>query len=230
MQLKLACNVERSFAQGSMLALGLHHQAHVCRSYLQSSQQPRLYYKAGALGKLVVEQCPLLNSIYWPSPLAFSRDAQTCVTGAAVHNSGNYTFQKHMYKLRIHIGLIRNCVTNPLSPLLVQRGCRASQDVSAVNAVSGSRQLKMHRAYLIFFLAVLRQLTIRSRFTRELRAMHDGGCIALDWWRDHQTAPRFAATTPIVLVLHGLSGAPLLLPYCAAHPCMQRRLHALRHY
>ena len=60
--------------------------------------------------------------------------------------------------------------------------------------------------------------------------MHDGGCIALDWWRDHQTAPRFAATTPIVLVLHGLSGAPLLLPYCAAHPCMQRRLHALRHY
>ena len=129
---------------------GLQHQAHVCRSYLQSSQQPRLYYKAGALGKLVVEQCPLLNSIYWPSPLAFSRDTQTCVTGAAVHNYGNYSFHKHTYKVRTHcthhIGLITNCAAKPLSPLPVQRACTASQDVSAVNAVSGSRQLKMHRA------------------------------------------------------------------------------------
>lgn len=53
---------------------------------------------------------------------------------------------------------------------------------------------------------MLRQLTILPTYTRELRAMQDGGCIALDWWQDHKEAARFAPTTPIVLVLHGLCG------------------------
>jgi predicted alpha/beta-fold hydrolase len=63
--------------------------------------------------------------------------------------------------------------------------------------------------------AVLRQLTIGSTYTREIKAMRDGGCIALDWWRDHKGSSRLPATTPIVLILHGLSGPAPRCPFPA---------------
>jgi hypothetical protein len=63
-------------------------QRHIlCRQYTRSVEQPKLYYKAGALSKLVVERCAVLNRAYCPCPWAFSRDFQTCVTGASTINS-----------------------------------------------------------------------------------------------------------------------------------------------
>lgn len=59
-------------------------------------------------------------------------------------------------------------------------------------------------------LAVLRQLTIRGCYHREVRYMHDGGCVALDWWLEGsvQGPPDAMFTGPTLLVLHGLSGKP----------------------
>lgn len=34
-----------------------------------------------------------------------------------------------------------------------------------------------------------------------------GGCVGLDWWKDHLSSASYGPDTPIVLVLHGLSGA-----------------------
>jgi hypothetical protein len=37
--------------------------------------------------------------------------------------------------------------------------------------------------------------------------MHDGGCIALDWWNGSHLEAHAASTAPVVIVLHGLNGA-----------------------
>lgn len=52
------------------------------RNYSRSTCATQLYFKPGALGKLVVESCPLLMSVYKPSPVAFSGHVQTLVTSA----------------------------------------------------------------------------------------------------------------------------------------------------
>lgn len=63
--------------------------------------------------------------------------------------------------------------------------------------------------------AVLRQGTVLGTFYREVRGMRDGGCIALDWWRGGAGGGAHEASAPIVLVLHGITGAPLRLPPAA---------------
>jgi hypothetical protein len=52
-----------------------------CRRYSQSVSQAKLYVRRGALGKLLLEQCPTLHRPYWPAPLAFSAHLQTVLTG-----------------------------------------------------------------------------------------------------------------------------------------------------
>lgn len=56
--------------------------------------------------------------------------------------------------------------------------------------------------------AVLRQSTVLGSFYREVRGMRDGGCIALDWWRGSEVPSSHEKSAPVVLILHGITGAP----------------------
>lgn len=48
-------------------------------------------------------------------------------------------------------------------------------------------------------------------YRRQLLTTVDGGTIALDWFRGCDAAGALPATAPVLLVLHGLTGAlPLL--------------------
>lgn len=166
---------------------------------MQSVAQPKLYYKAGALSKLVVEQCTALTSNYYPAPLAFSGNAQTITTGASI---------QALDDVSDHLDGLLACApptAQSVGVLKLPHTCNwhSTAQACAVRDASYAR------------LAVLRQLTMWGRFTRELRAMHDGGCVALDWYRNHQSRACFSPHTPIVLILHGLSGAFTCFCSCA---------------
>lgn len=60
--------------------------------------------------------------------------------------------------------------------------------------------------HLQTMLTVLRGLTIRGQYYREIRGMSDGGCIALDWYKDSHVQSHTSPTAPLVLVMHGLTG------------------------
>jgi hypothetical protein len=59
--------------------------------------------------------------------------------------------------------------------------------------------------------AVLRQATLFGSYNREIVGLQDGGCVALDWWKGSQQLrlQHTASSTPIVLILHGLTGTLL---------------------
>lgn len=54
-------------------------------------------------------------------------------------------------------------------------------------------------------------------YERELVTMNDGGTISLDWFADSNDFDTFQPTTPIVLVMHGLTGRPF-----HPHPILKR--------
>lgn len=57
--------------------------------------------------------------------------------------------------------------------------------------------------------AVLRQATLVGAYNRQVVGLQDGGCVALDWWKGACSRLQHGSTeTPIVLILHGLTGAP----------------------
>ncbi|KAL6764005.1 Alpha/Beta hydrolase protein [Haematococcus lacustris] len=52
----------------------------------------------------------------------------------------------------------------------------------------------------------LRTATIRNEYRRQLVIAHDGGTLALDWWSGCDSHAYGTATTPVLLVLHGING------------------------
>lgn len=75
------------------------------------------------------------------------------------------------------------------------------------------RQSELHKPVLEFLgrtqlcCAVMRQATLFGSYNRQIVGLQDGGCVALDWWKgsnSHLQHP--SASTPIVLILHGLTG------------------------
>ena len=64
-------------------------------------------------------------------------------------------------------------------------------------------------------MAVLRGKLMSAGYRRQLLTTADGGTIALDWFRGCDAAGALPATAPVLLVMHGLTGAfriPLLFP------------------
>lgn len=67
--------------------------------------------------------------------------------------------------------------------------------------------------------AALRALTCRAMYDRQLMITEDGGTVALDWFQPRGYA-KLPADTPIVLILHGLTGTPLhYRPKAPCHMC-----------
>lgn len=54
---------------------------------------------------------------------------------------------------------------------------------------------------------------MRADYRRQLLTTADGGTIALDWFRGCDAAGALPATAPVLLVLHGLTGALSLLRF-----------------
>eukprot|EP00891_Asterochloris_glomerata_P008032 jgi/Astpho2/8032/gw1.00120.240.1_t len=52
----------------------------------------------------------------------------------------------------------------------------------------------------------MRGLTCWPRYHRELLACPDGGTVSLDWWQSTSSDPALSLSSPILLVLHGLTG------------------------
>lgn len=61
-------------------------------------------------------------------------------------------------------------------------------------------------AHVQTVLAVLRTFTQSSNYRRQLVLTSDGGTVALDWFNDSDVLSAASATTPILLVLHGING------------------------
>ena len=57
--------------------------------------------------------------------------------------------------------------------------------------------------------AVLRRWTLDARYQRQLVRADDGGTIGLDYFRGAETADGIPIGAPVLLVLHGVTGAPL---------------------
>lgn len=55
--------------------------------------------------------------------------------------------------------------------------------------------------------AVLRGKLLSTGYARQLLTTGDGGTIALDWWRGCNAPDALPADAPVLLVLHGLTGA-----------------------
>lgn len=102
-----------------------------------------------------------------------------------------------------------SCLSTNQAPSPSRDTCRPS---SRVRSRSGDDPLfapvrSAFRRICRHVLAVLRQFVLLGHYTREVRYMRDGGCVALDWWAGRHAAQRQQdSRTPILLVLHGLSG------------------------
>lgn len=49
-------------------------------------------------------------------------------------------------------------------------------------------------------------------YDRELKTMSDGGTVGLDWFADSDEEDNWKADTPIILVMHGLTGNAAVNP------------------
>ena len=66
--------------------------------------------------------------------------------------------------------------------------------------------LSMAESHVPCCAAAMRGLTCWPRYHRELLACPDGGTVALDWWQSTSSDPALSLSSPILLVLHGLTG------------------------
>lgn len=57
--------------------------------------------------------------------------------------------------------------------------------------------------------AALRTLTCRAMYDRQPMTTEDGGTVALDWFQPRGYA-KLPTDTPVVLILHGLTGEPIV--------------------
>ena len=81
--------------------------------------------------------------------------------------------------------------------------CQYHKAITAVQHVMLSVQLRAG--------AVLRRWTLDPQYERQLVTAEDGGTIGLDHYRGAHTAGSLPVGAPILLVLHGVTGA------CSCH-------------
>ena len=103
------------------------------------------------------------------------------------------------------------------------RAVRLDRDVEGLAVtqlpISGTAALARAPPLLLFHLttclilvrpaAVLRRWTLDARYQRQLVRADDGGTIGLDYFRGAETADGIPIGAPVLLVLHGVTGAPL---------------------
>ena len=79
--------------------------------------------------------------------------------------------------------------------------CQVGNDFSLL--IEAIPKLAKHRPAACA--AVLRALSCRAAYKRQLLSTEDGGTVALDWYTGGHTA-KLPTHAPVVLVLHGLTG------------------------
>ena len=79
------------------------------------------------------------------------------------------------------------------------------------------RVLKLTSCSTACAAAAIRTLTCKAVYERQPIITKDGGTVALDWFHPTDYA-KLPTETPVVLVLHGLTGTQML-QHCLKHAC-----------
>jgi hypothetical protein len=154
-----------------------------------ASAAPQLYYQPGGIAELIMRNCQELKLPFNPTIWAPDPHTQSAMGGeywAPMQGAWCDMGVSQSHPRRVVLWLWPYAV-----------------GWWALRVLNTHAQLKQ---LLPAHPAVLRTLTARGSYTRQLVMTSDHGTLGLDWWCGSDKATWAAADAPIVLFIHGING------------------------